>query len=95
MDIVKESLGKDYNLNIISTYPNVVYQLNLTDGSWIEVDNPLKLRYISTIDEIEEPMLITKIHISNESIWLYSCIDHWKMQNMLKYRNFRWFSYDN
>ena len=68
MDIIQERLRREYDLDIISTYPSVVYRVKLTDGSWIEVDNPLKLPDPSTIDEIYEPMILAKIHIPNESI---------------------------
>jgi GTP-binding protein LepA len=68
MDIVQERLRREYDLDIISTYPSVVYRVKLTDGSWIEVDNPLKLPDASNISEIHEPTILAKIHIPNSSI---------------------------
>ncbi|MDR2629146.1 MAG: translation elongation factor 4 [Puniceicoccales bacterium] len=68
MDIIQERLRREYDLDIISTYPSVVYKVKLTDGSWIEVDNPLKLPDPSHIFEIHEPTICAKIHIPNASI---------------------------
>ena len=68
MDIIQERLRREYDLDIISTYPSVVYKIKLTDGSWIEVDNPLKLPDPSTISEIHEPTIKANIHIPNSSI---------------------------
>ncbi|MDR1173327.1 MAG: elongation factor 4, partial [Puniceicoccales bacterium] len=68
MDIIQERLRREYDLDIISTYPSVVYGVKLTDGSWIEVDNPLKLPDPSYISEIHEPTICAKIHIPNASI---------------------------
>ncbi|MDR1233323.1 MAG: translation elongation factor 4 [Puniceicoccales bacterium] len=68
MDIIQERLRREYDLDIISTYPSVVYGVKLTDGSWIEIDNPLKLPDPSYISEIHEPTICAKIHIPNASI---------------------------
>ncbi|MDR1457627.1 MAG: translation elongation factor 4 [Puniceicoccales bacterium] len=68
MDIIQERLRREYDLDIISTYPSVVYEVKLTDDSWIEVDNPLKLPDPSHISEIHEPTICAKIHIPNASI---------------------------
>jgi GTP-binding protein LepA len=68
MDIVQERLRREYDLDIISTYPSVVYKVKLTDGSWIDVDNPLKLPDQSNIFELHEPTIVAKIHIPNESV---------------------------
>ena len=68
MDIVQERLRREYDMDIISTYPSVVYRVKLTGGDWIEVDNPLKLPDPSTIAEIHEPTISAKIHTPNASI---------------------------
>ncbi|MDR1891224.1 MAG: translation elongation factor 4 [Puniceicoccales bacterium] len=68
MDIVQERLRREYDLDIISTYPSVVYKVKLTDDNWIEIDNPLKLPDPSHISEIHEPTICAKIHIPNVSI---------------------------
>jgi GTP-binding protein LepA len=68
MDIIQERIRREYDLDIISTYPSVVYKVKLTDGSWVQIDNPLHLPDQSSIDEIYEPMMTAKIHIPNDSI---------------------------
>ncbi|MDR0715584.1 MAG: translation elongation factor 4, partial [Puniceicoccales bacterium] len=68
MDIIQERIRREYDLDIISTYPSVVYKVKLTDGSWVQIDNPLNLPDQSSIDEIYEPMMTAKIHIPNDSI---------------------------
>jgi GTP-binding protein LepA len=68
MDIVQERLRREYGLDIISTYPSVVYGVKLTDGKWLDVDNPLKLPDQSNISEIHEPTIAAKIHIPGAAI---------------------------
>jgi GTP-binding protein LepA len=57
MEIVQERLRREYNMDIIATYPSVVYRVTLTDGTVKEVDNPAFLPEVTYIDVIEEPMV--------------------------------------
>ncbi len=68
MEIVQERLRREYGLDIISTYPSVVYKVALTNGENIEVDNPSRLPDVSTIDKIFEPTIKASIMIPTESI---------------------------
>lgn len=68
MEIVMERIRREYDLDIISTYPSVVYKVCKTDGDWIDVDNPINLPDPSLIEEIEEPMILASIHIPSTSI---------------------------
>ena len=68
MEIIQERLRREYDLDIISTYPSVVYKLTTTDGGKIEIDNPVRLPDPSTIDKICEPKIKAHIHIPSESI---------------------------
>jgi GTP-binding protein LepA len=68
MDIIQERIRREYDLDIISTYPSVIYKIKLSDGTWTSVDNPLRLPDVSAIDEICEPMIEARIHIPNDSI---------------------------
>ena len=68
MEIVQERLRREYDLDIISTYPSVVYKLDLNDGSQIEIDNPCRLPDPTTIKSIYEPMITANILIPTESI---------------------------
>lgn len=68
MEIVQERLRREYDLDIISTYPSVIYRITKTDGEVTEVDNPLFLPDPSEIDAIEEPTIRATIHVPSESI---------------------------
>ncbi len=68
MEIVVERIRREYDLDIISTYPSVVYKVTKSDGTVIEVQNPVHLPDPSEIDFIEEPMIRATIHLPNSSI---------------------------
>ena len=55
MDVIKERLEREYNLNLIKTAPSVNYKVYKTNGEMLEVDNPAKLPSQTEIDYIEEP----------------------------------------
>lgn len=57
MEIVQERLRREFNLDIIATYPSVVYRVHMTDGTMKEVDNPAFLPEVSYIEEIQEPIV--------------------------------------
>ncbi len=68
MEIIQERLRREYDLDIISTYPSVIYRVTKTDGEVLDVDNPQFLPDPSEIDTIEEPMIRATIHTPTESI---------------------------
>lgn len=68
MEIVQERLRREFNMDVISTYPGVVYHVTLTDGSHIEVDNPSFLPEPQNITEIQEPTVKAYIMTPNEYI---------------------------
>jgi len=68
MEIVQERIRREYDLDVISTYPSVVYHVTKTDGAQIEVHNPVHLPDPSEIEYIEEPMIKASIHIPSDSI---------------------------
>ena len=57
MEIVQERLRREYDCDIIATYPGVVYHVYMNDGSMKEVDNPIYLPDPTEIDRIEEPLV--------------------------------------
>ncbi len=61
MEIVQERLRREYGMNIIATYPSVIYHVYLKNGEMLEVDNPLHLPDASTIDRLEEPIVKASI----------------------------------
>ncbi len=68
MEIVQERLRREYNMDIIATYPSVVYHVTLTDGTQKEIDNPAFLPEVTHIERIEEPMVKGFIICPNENI---------------------------
>jgi GTP-binding protein LepA len=68
MDIVQERLEREYDMELITTAPTVVYQVKLRDGSVIEIDNPSKLPDPSRIEEIREPMIRATILMPQEYV---------------------------
>jgi GTP-binding protein LepA len=68
LEIVQERLRREYDVDIISTYPSVVYRVFLSDGNMIEVDNPVNLPDTTKIDHLEEPMIRAHIICNNEQI---------------------------
>ena len=61
MDIVQERLEREYNLELITTAPTVVYELLTTAGETLYVDNPSKLPPVDHIGEIREPLITANI----------------------------------
>src|SRR5262249_61790506 len=61
MDIVQERLDREYQLELVSSAPTVVYEVLKTDGEVIPVDNPSKLPPIDRIEEIREPIIVANI----------------------------------
>jgi GTP-binding protein LepA len=61
MDIVQERLEREYDLDLVTTAPTVVYEVVETDGSIVSLDNPAKLPAVSRIEEIREPIIAANI----------------------------------
>jgi GTP-binding protein LepA len=68
LEIVQERLRREYGMDIIATYPSVVYKVTKTDGSVKEVDNPAFLPEVTYISKIEEPMVKAFVICPNENI---------------------------
>lgn len=68
MEIVQERLRREYDVDIIATYPGVVYRVHLKDGSITEIDNPVHLPDPTKIERIEEPIVHAFIICQNECI---------------------------
>jgi GTP-binding protein LepA len=68
LEIIQERLRREYDMDIIATYPSVVYRVNLTNGESIEVDNPSFMPAVNNIESIEEPMVKTFVICPNENI---------------------------
>lgn len=68
MDVVQERLEREFNLELITTAPSVIYNVNLTDGSKIIVDNPSDFPEPVKIDSVEEPYVKASIMVPNEYV---------------------------
>ncbi|NKB24814.1 MAG: elongation factor 4 [Kiritimatiellae bacterium] len=68
MEIVQERLRREYDVDIITTYPGVIYQVFLTNGERLEIDNPIHLPEPSRIAHMEEPMVQAFIICHNQNI---------------------------
>jgi GTP-binding protein LepA len=68
MEIVQERLRREYEMDIIATYPSVVYRVTMSDGTVKAIDNPAFLPEPNYIQKIEEPMVQAFIICPNENI---------------------------
>jgi GTP-binding protein LepA len=68
MDIVQERLEREYDMELITTAPTVIYQVVTRDGTVIEIDNPSKLPDPSMIQEIREPIIRATILMPQEYV---------------------------
>lgn len=68
MEIIQERVRREHDVEIISTYPSVVYRVKTHGKDEIEVDNPINLPDPGTILYISEPTIKASIHIPNESM---------------------------
>jgi len=68
MEIIQERIRREHDVEIISTYPSVVYRVKPHGRDEIEVDNPINLPDPGTIDYISEPTIKASIHIPNDSM---------------------------
>ena len=68
MEIIQERLRREYNMDIIATYPSVVYEVQKTNGEMLLVDNPANLPDMSIVEEIREPVVKCFVMVPNENI---------------------------
>jgi len=68
MDIVQERLEREYDMDLITTAPTVVYEVLMKDGSMVSVENPFKLPELSKIEEIREPIITATIFVPEEFV---------------------------
>ena len=66
MEIIQERLDREFNMDVITTVPNVSFRCYKTDGEMIEVHNPSGLPEVTKIDHIDEPYIIAQIISKND-----------------------------
>jgi len=87
MEIIQERLEREYQLDLITTSPTVVYEVELKNGSVVAIDNPSSMPGPGEINHIGEPMVRASIHVPNEYIGniLKLCEDKRGTQQEIKY----------
>ncbi|HSW67204.1 MAG TPA: translation elongation factor 4 [Bacteroidales bacterium] len=77
MEIIQERLDREFDMDVITTVPNVSYKVYTTKGEMIEVHNPSGLPSVTTIDYIEEPYISSQIISKSEYVGsiMKLCID--------------------
>ena len=68
MDIVQERLEREYDMDLITTAPTVVYEVLMRDGTVMQVENPAKMPEPSKIEEIREPIITTTIFVPQDYV---------------------------
>ncbi len=68
LEIIQERLDREYNLDLVTTIPSVVYKIHLTDKSVVEIDNPSNYPDPATIDYSEEPVVEAHIYAPPEYV---------------------------
>ena len=87
MDIVQERLEREYNLDLITSAPTVIYEVGLTDGTNEYVDNPAKLPPPNKVAEIREPIIIANILVPPDYVGavLQLCTEKRGSQKKMQY----------
>ncbi len=68
MEIVQERLEREFNIDLVTTAPTIVYKIELKNGSEVEVDNPAKFPDPATIESINEPLVTGTIHTTQDHV---------------------------
>jgi GTP-binding protein LepA len=87
MEIIQERLEREYDLNLLTTAPTVVYEVETMDGEVILVDNPARLPPQETIAEIREPVIRADILVPQEYLGnvITLCIEKRGVQKKMQY----------
>lgn len=68
LEIIEERLEREYNLDLVTTAPSVIYKIHKTDGTVVDLTNPTNLPDPSEIEYMEEPMVAAEIMVTSEFI---------------------------
>jgi GTP-binding protein LepA len=68
LEIVQERLEREYDMDLITTAPTVVYQVLMRDGTQLEVENPSRLPDLSKVEEIREPVITATILVPSDYV---------------------------
>ena len=87
MEIVQERLEREYDLDLITTAPTVIYEVQTSDGNVIQIDNPADLPDVSKIEEIREPIIEATVLVPQDYLGnvITLCIEKRGVQKNLQY----------
>ena len=87
MEIIQERLEREYDLDLITTAPTVVYEIAMTDGTTIHIDSPSNLPAINNIEELREPIAECNILVPQEYLGnvITLCIEKRGVQTNMVY----------
>ena len=68
MEIVQERLEREFDMDLITTAPTVIYEVVMRDGSVLQVDNPSKMPEVPKIEEIREPIVTVNLYMPQEYV---------------------------
>ncbi|RMB02826.1 translation elongation factor 4 [Eilatimonas milleporae] len=68
LEIVQERLNREFDLELITTSPSVIYKIHMTDGSLVELHNPADMPDVVKIDHIEEPWILASILVPDDHL---------------------------
>ncbi|MDW3094981.1 MAG: translation elongation factor 4 [Gammaproteobacteria bacterium] len=87
MEIIQERLEREYDLDLITTAPTVVYQIHLTNGEILDIHNPAELPPTNKVDSIHEPVITANILVPHEYVGnvITLCIEKRGVQKNLVY----------
>jgi GTP-binding protein LepA len=91
LEVIRDRLEREYNLDLITTAPSVVYHLFMRDGSMVELHNPADMPDLTLVDHIEEPRIKATIMVPDEYLGdiLKLCQDRRGIQMDLSYAGAR------
>src|SRR5690606_27094626 len=87
LEIIQERLSREFDLDLITTAPSVVYHIYMTDGTMMELHNPADMPEVVKIDRVEEPWIEATIFVPDEYLGavLKLCQDRRGIQKNLSY----------
>jgi len=87
MEIIQERLEREFNIDLITTAPTVVYEVTTVKGDMLLVDSANKLPEVQNIEKIEEPFILASIHVPNDFVGaiLALCEEKRGVQREIKY----------
>ncbi|GMR07125.1 MAG: translation elongation factor 4 [Gammaproteobacteria bacterium] len=87
MEIIQQRLEREYDLNLITTAPTVIYEILTTDGESVYIDNPAKLPVVNKIAELREPIILANILVPQDYLGavISLCIEKRGVQKKMQY----------